>query len=193
MDTDKVVARLDESGRLHNEIVALAPDISRAAEVCTGALRAGGKIIFFGNGGSAADAQHLACELVVRYRLGRRALPAIALTTNTSTMTAAGNDLGFEKIFARQVEALAAPGDVVVAISTSGTSPNVLEAVSAARAGKCAVIALTGARGGRLAEVADLALVVPSDETDRIQEVHITIGHIICELVEESLCGEQGA
>lgn len=151
---------------------------------CREALRSGKKILFCGNGGSAADAQHLAAELVGRYEKNRKALPAIALTTDTSVLTAVGNDFGFDEVYARQVEALGNMGDVIIAISTSGNSNNVVRAVEAARAKGMHTIAFTGASGGKLKEICDLIYAVPSDITARIQEMHILGGHIICELVE---------
>jgi D-sedoheptulose 7-phosphate isomerase len=150
-------------------------------------LRRGGKLLFFGNGGSAADSQHLAAEFVNRFLRQRAALAAVALTTDTSALTSIGNDLGFEQVFARQVEALGRTGDVVVAISTSGGSPNVLRAVEAARRLGCLTVGLTGGAGGALAAGADVAFVVPSPETPRVQEVHITLGHALCALVEDLL------
>jgi D-sedoheptulose 7-phosphate isomerase len=140
-----------------------------------------------GNGGSAADAQHIAAEFVGRYETERRALPAIALTTDTSALTALANDYGFERVFARQVEALAQPGDCLIAISTSGNSPNVIAAVMTARSLGCRVIGMTGAKGKKLASLSDACLMVPSDRTARIQEAHITIAHIWCELVDEAV------
>jgi D-sedoheptulose 7-phosphate isomerase len=153
------------------------------------ALRAGGTLFFAGNGGSAADAQHLATEYVVRYQTTRPALRAMALTTDTSLLTACANDMGFDEIFARQVEALAKPGDVLVLHSTSGESPNVLRAAQSARARGVAVVAFLGRGGGQLKELADIALVIPSDHTARIQEMHLAIEHLICEMVEEQLTG----
>src|ERR1051326_2758966 len=147
-------------------------------------LAAGGKILLFGNGGSAADAQHIAAELVGRFRRERRGLPAIALTVNTSTLTAIANDDGFERVFARQVEALGGPGDLAVGISTSGNSIGVLNAVDAAKAGGLITIGFTGKTGGGLAGRVDHCLQVPSDSTPRIQEGHILIGHILCEWIE---------
>ncbi len=153
------------------------------------ALEQGGKILFCGNGGSAADAQHLAAELVVRLRgsFNRPAIAALALTTDSSILTAGGNDLGFDTIFSRQVEALAQPPDVLVAITTSGNSPNILKAVETARQKGVYVIGFTGGDGGQLIQLADFTLVVPSGVTAHIQESHITVGHIICQLVEEKL------
>ena len=153
------------------------------------ALRGGGTLYFAGNGGSAADAQHLATEYVVRYQTTRPALRAVALTTDTSLLTACANDMGFDEIFARQVEALAKPGDVLVLHSTSGESPNVLRAAQSARARGVAVVAFLGRGGGQLKDLADLSLVVPSDDTARIQEIHLAVEHLICEMVEESLTG----
>lgn len=148
------------------------------------ALSAGRKILLCGNGGSAADAQHIAAELVGRYEQHRRAYPAIALTTDTSALTAVSNDYGYEELFARQIRALASAGDVLVAISTSGQSPNVLRAAQSARELGCTTIALTGVGGEPLRSVCDLAVVVPSKRTSRIQEAHITIGHLWCEMVD---------
>ncbi|RME56005.1 MAG: SIS domain-containing protein [Deltaproteobacteria bacterium] len=164
---------------------ASATRIVEAAERMSQAIAQGRKVICFGNGGSAADAQHLAAEFVTRYRKERRALPAIALTTDTSVLTSIGNDYGFEEIFARQIEALGQEGDVAVAISTSGNSPNVLRGVEAARQQGVDTIGLTGGNGGRLAEAVDLCLCVSgTTATGRIQEIHITIGHLLCELIE---------
>jgi D-sedoheptulose 7-phosphate isomerase len=150
-------------------------------------LRRGGKLLFLGNGGSAADAQHLAAEFVNRFLVDRKALAALALTTDSSVLTSIGNDLGIEQLFSRQIEALARPGDLVVAISTSGNSPNVLRAVEAARRLGCKTVGLTGGSGGSLATAVDDAFVVPSKETPRIQETHITLGHALCALVEDLL------
>ena len=150
-------------------------------------LRRGGKLLFLGNGGSAADAQHLAAEFVNRFLVERKALAALALTTDTSVLTSIGNDRGMEELFSRQIEALARPGDLVVAISTSGNSPNVLRAVEAARRLGCGTVGLTGGSGGTLAKIVDDVFVVPSQDTPRIQETHITLGHTLCALVEELL------
>jgi D-sedoheptulose 7-phosphate isomerase len=177
-DSAEVKLRFVEANAARIEAVA-----RRMAEV----LRRGGKLLFFGNGGSAADAQHLAAEFVNRFLRDRGALAAVALTTDTSTLTSIGNDLGFDQIFSRQVEALGRPGDLVVAISTSGNSPNVLRAVEAARRLGCATVGMTGGSGGALAKVVDEAFVVPSSETPRIQETHITLGHALCALVDELL------
>ena len=153
-------------------------------------LRAGGKVLFCGNGGSAADAQHLAAEFTGRYLKERRALPALALTTNTSSVTAIGNDYGFDLVFARQLEALGKEGDVVIGISTSGNSRNIIRAFEAAKSKSIYTVALTGLSGGTMKKIADCAICVPSEETPRIQECHILAGHIICEIVEETLFGQ---
>src|ERR1044072_4208315 len=165
-------------------------DINATGELIWNALKRGNKILLCGNGGSAADAQHIAAELVGRYEQQRRAFPSVALTTDTSALTAIANDYGFEEIFARQVEARAAAGDVLIAISTSGKSPNVVKAADQARAIGCQTIALTGCSGEPLAAHCDLAVVVPSDRTSRVQEAHITIGHIWCEIVEANLAND---
>jgi D-sedoheptulose 7-phosphate isomerase len=165
----------------------LAGPVARAAEIIIGVLQAGGKILICGNGGSAADAQHFAAELVGRFETERRPLPAVALSTNTSNLTAIGNDYGFGEIFARQVSALGREGDVLVAISTSGDSPNVLSAVTAARGKKMRVVALAGRDGGKLAPTADAAVVVRAQRTCRVQEGHITCIHVICRLVDEAI------
>jgi D-sedoheptulose 7-phosphate isomerase len=165
----------------------LTAEIERAAQMVRETVRGGGTLFFCGNGGSAADAQHLATEYVVRYRRNRRAYPAVALTTDTSLLTAAGNDLGFEEVFARQVEALAKPGDLLIIHSTSGSSPNVLRAAEVARAKGVPVLAFTARDGGALRRLADHSVVIPTDRTDRAQELHLCIEHAICELVEGEL------
>lgn len=159
-------------------------EIERTGLLLRKTLQRGHKVLLCGNGGSAADAQHIAAELVGRYEVKRRAWPAIALTTDTSALTAISNDYGYEEVFARQVEALAAANDVLVALSTSGTSANVLKAVKKARALGCKTIALTGAGGEPLASLCDLAVVVPAARTARVQECHIIIGHLWCELID---------
>ena len=163
------------------------PEIEAAGSLIWDALKAGRKILLCGNGGSAADAQHIAAELVGRYEQQRRAFPAISLTTDTSALTAVSNDYGYEEVFARQVEALAVAGDVLIAISTSGKSPSVVKAADQARALGCKTIALTGCSGEPLTTHCDLAVVVPSDRTSRVQEAHITIGHLWCEMVDRAL------
>jgi D-sedoheptulose 7-phosphate isomerase len=161
--------------------------VSQAADLLVSAYGAGQKSLFFGNGGSAADAQHLAAEFVGRFARPRRALAALALHANASALTAIANDYGYDHVFSRQIEAFGRPGDVAVAISTSGQSPNVISGVRTARQYGLHVVALTGRDGGQLAGLADVAIVVPSDTTARIQEMHILIGHILCDCVERSL------
>ncbi len=178
-------ARLHERASRHDAHVVLA-----IADAVGRALAAGGQVLACGNGGSAADAQHFAAELVGRFTKERRALAAVALTTDTSVLTAVGNDLGFERVFARQVEALGRAGDVLVGISTSGRSPNVLAAFAAAKARRMTTIALTGCDGGAIGAAADLHVNVPSPSAARAQEVHRTLLHVICELVEAELAGE---
>jgi len=163
--------------------------VARAAELIIASVKAGGKVLIFGNGGSAADAQHIAAELVNRLSYDRPPIAAIALTTDTSILTSVGNDSSFDDLFERQLRALGRPGDVALAISTSGESPNVLHAVAAAREIGVKSVALAGRDGGKLAQMADVALVVGARSTQRIQETHITIGHILCELIEDALYG----
>jgi len=181
--------RIEESLELQRKL--LEPDqrasIVRVALLIADSIRDGGKVLFFGNGGSAADAQHLAAELVGRYLKDRRALPAIALTGNSSIVTCIGNDYGFDDIFKRQIEALCEPGDVAFGVSTSGNSRNVIAGLEAARAIGARAIGLTGASGGRMLEACDECLLFPSDDTPRIQEGHTLIGHILCEIVEDEL------
>ncbi|MGH7665071.1 MAG: D-sedoheptulose-7-phosphate isomerase [Gemmatimonadaceae bacterium] len=165
----------------------LGPAIERAAQMVRDAVQRGGTLFFCGNGGSAADAQHMATEYVVRYMRDRRACAAIALTTDTSLLTAASNDMGFETVFARQVEALARPGDLLIIHSTSGESPNVLRAAQAARERGIAVLAFSAGDGGALRTLADHAVIVPVNRTDRAQELHLCIEHAICEMVERDL------
>jgi D-sedoheptulose 7-phosphate isomerase len=181
-------AHLRVAERLREE---LAGGIEDAAQRVVACFRSGGKLLAMGNGGSAADAQHFAAELVGRYMRERAALAAIALTTDTSTLTAIANDYGYEDVFKRQVEALARRGDVVFGISTSGRSENVCRGLSAARAAGASTIALLGGDGGRMRELADLALIAPSRDTPRIQEVHITIIHILCDVVEAAIAADE--
>ncbi len=171
--------------KMMEELKSLQGKIVQAAQIVTRALKAGNKVLVMGNGGSAADAQHLAAEFVGRFLRERKALPAIALTTDTSILTAVGNDYGYDSIFLRQVDALAVPGDVVIGISTSGNSKNVIRALERAREMDCRTLGLTGGKGGGLAGAVDLPLVVPSPDTPRIQEGHILIIHILCDLVEQ--------
>ncbi len=166
-----------------------ADDIAAIADRYETTLRGGGTLFFAGNGGSAADAQHLATEYVVRYQTNRPAMRAVALTTDTSLLTACANDMGFDEVFARQVEALAEPGDLLVLHSTSGESPNLIRAAQSARARGVAVVALLGKGGGQLKDLADASLIIPAVDTARIQELHLAIEHVICDLVEERLQG----
>src|SRR5579863_3020716 len=182
---EEIRRQLEESARVKQSFSReLVERIAQFAEKSAAALRSGGKIVFFGNGGSAADALHLAAELVVRLRTERKSLPALALTTNPSVLTAAGNDYGFEQIYSRQIESLVSPLDILVALSTSGTSPNIIRGVEAGRTSGAFLVAFTGETGGALAAKIDLLLNVPSTDPQRIQESHITIGHIACSLIE---------
>ncbi|MGA2098552.1 MAG: SIS domain-containing protein [Candidatus Acidiferrum sp.] len=183
---EEIRRQLAESARVKQSFSdELVGRIGQFAEKTAAALRGAGKVVFFGNGGSAADALHLAAELVVRLRTDRRGLAALALTTNPSVLTAASNDYGFEKIFSRQIESLVASQDVLVALSTSGTSPNIVRGVEAGRARGAYVVAFTGETGGSLASMVNLLVNVPSQDPQRIQEAHITIGHIACALIEQ--------
>jgi D-sedoheptulose 7-phosphate isomerase len=186
---EEIRRQLEESARVKQSFaIELIERIAKFAEKSAAALRAGRKIVFFGNGGSAADALHLAAELVVRLREERKGLAALALTTNPSVLTAAGNDYGFEQIYSRQIESLVDSHDVLVALSTSGNSPNLLRGVEAGRARGAYLVAFSGETGGALAGSVDLLLNVPSRDPQRIQEAHITIGHIACSLIEKLAC-----
>src|SRR5216683_3212228 len=171
----------------------LVSTVAKVSEILVEALRRGNKLLLFGNGGSAADAQHIAAELVGRFAFDRAALPALALSVNSSCVTAIGNDYGFDRVFSRQLEALARPGDLAFGISTSGNSPNVLLGLSTAKSLGLHTVALTGRTGRNLLKNVDLCICVPSDETPRIQECHILIGHIISELVEREIFHEEGS
>ena len=185
---DKIILELKESSDLKKRVAqALLPQIEQAAKLMIEALTKGNKIMFFGNGGSAADSQHLAAELVGRYLKERKALPAIALTTDTSIITAWSNDYGFESLFSRQLEALAKKGDIAFGISTSGNSKNVLEGMAKAKELGCRTIGLLGCDGGRIADTVEVNITIPSKVTPRIQECHSTIGHILCDLIEQEL------
>lgn len=179
---------IQQSLRAHAETMAqldaMAPDIARLAAMVQTSLTRGGKILFMGNGGSAADSQHLAAELVGRFQTERRGLAAIALSTDTSILTSIGNDYGFEHVFARQVEALCRPEDALIGISTSGNSANVVRAIGIGKELGATTIALTGEGGGKLATMCDLTLAIPSRVTARVQEAHILVGHILCELID---------
>jgi len=179
-DALRVLAAIQENEHLKAQFIEFV-------HVCAEALRRGNKLLFAGNGGSAADAQHLAAELVVRFKRDRPGLPALALTVDSSVLTAIGNDYGFEQLFSRQVQALGQAGDVLIALSTSGNSANILAAVPAAKAVGMHVVGMTGAQGGLLVQLADLCLCMPSDDTPRIQEAHTFLGHILCDLLEQNL------
>lgn len=187
---DYIDAQFEESSRTLDAMKAdslLRTALSHAAQSCIDCLRSGGKILLAGNGGSAADSQHIAGELVSRFAYDRPGLAAVALTTDSSILTAIGNDYGYEQLFARQVEAVGNAGDVFVGLSTSGRSPNILKALQAARAKGLVTVGLTGRGGGRMPEFCDHCLRTPSDDTPRIQEGHITIGHTVCWLIEREV------
>lgn len=169
------------------ESPALLSGIEKSARAIISAFKDKKKLLLAGNGGSAADAQHITAEFVNRFKFDRKGLPAISLTTDTSILTSIGNDYGFEKLFSRQIDAIGNSGDVFIAISTSGNSSNIIKALEACREEKITTIGLTGCAGGRMNDMCDICIIVPSDETPRIQEVHILIGHIICSIVEEEL------
>lgn len=186
---DLIKKRLQDSIEVKQQLLdnKLVKVIGQIADEIVATYRRGGKVLLFGNGGSAGDAQHIACELVGRFMKERKGLPAIALTTNTSILTAVANDYGYEKIFIRQVEALGSEKDLVIGISTSGNAENVNQAIEFAKRKKIKTVGLTGGTGGKLAKLVDISLCIPSAVTPRIQEAHITVGHILCELVEEEL------
>ncbi|MEK6647345.1 MAG: D-sedoheptulose 7-phosphate isomerase [Candidatus Firestonebacteria bacterium] len=185
----KIKDGLIESSRLKNQVAkSLSGDIKKLANLLIKICKAGGKVVLCGNGGSAADAQHIAGELVGRFMRERKAIPAISLSTDTSVLTALANDYGYDTVFARQVEALVTKKDVVIGFSTSGNSANVIKAIEKANKIGAKTIAFTGKSGGKLNSIVDICIKIPSDKTYRIQECHITIGHILCDLVESSLC-----
>lgn len=184
---DKILAIWNEHLEVARVLPSLAPAVSKAVDIIFSSLAAGGQLLIAGNGGSAADAQHIAAELTGRFLRERQPFRALALHVNTSALTAIGNDYGYEHVFARELSAHARPGDAFLAITTSGNSKNILRAIEAARKSKIMVIGLTGESGGQLRTACDLCLCVPSKSTARIQEMHITIGHAICELLEERL------
>jgi D-sedoheptulose 7-phosphate isomerase len=167
---------------------SIGPSVEVATKLCIGSLKNGGKIFIFGNGGSAADAQHIAAELVGRYKNERKGLAAIALTTDTSALTCIGNDYGYDRVFDRQIEALANKGDVAIGISTGGTSINVVNALKSANHLGCKTIGFSGRGGGEFNNTCDINIVIPATETARIQEMHILVGHIICQLIDLEFC-----
>jgi D-sedoheptulose 7-phosphate isomerase len=179
------IAHIKAASLLHN----LTDEVSSSAQLCINCLRNGGKIILFGNGGSAADAQHIAAELVGRYKTERKGLSAIALTTDTSILTSIGNDFGYKHVFDRQVEAIANKGDVVIGISTSGKSANVISALKLASKLNCSTIGFSGQDGGEMNKICNVNLAAPSEDTPRIQEMHIIIGHTICHLIDQEFTG----
>ena len=185
-----IEAMWDEHLRVATGLRALTPEVDRAVDIIAKSMATGGGLLVCGNGGSAADAQHISAELTGRFLRDRKPLRAMALHANTSSLTAIGNDYGYEEVFAREVAAHGRKGDVLMAISTSGNSHNVLRAIEAAREKGMAVVGLTGAEGGKMRPLCDLCLCVPSTSTPRIQECHILIGHAICELLEQILCSE---
>jgi len=182
---------IKESIRIKEAVLSkLSKEIKTAAGMISIALKKGGKVILFGNGGSAADSQHIAAEFVGRFKLERQGLASISLTTNTSIITSIANDYGYEEIFSRQMEAIGSDNDIAIGISTSGNARNVIAGLLEAKKMGLKTIALTGSGGGEMATIANLALIVPSDNTARVQEAHIVIGHIICELAEQNLFGK---
>ena len=186
--SERLSAIVNESLETKRKFFAAhSSEVERAAEMISAVLKSGGKLLIFGNGGSSADAQHIAGELVNRFLLERRALPALALATDGGVLTCIANDTGFENVFSRQIEALGREGDVCIAISTSGQSANIVLACEQARSQGIKVIGLLGRDGGKVAPLCDLALIVPSDDTQRIQETHNLIGHILCELIESNI------
>lgn len=186
---NKIKQLIKESISVKEKIISSnIEDIQLIAHCCIDALKNNGKIIFCGNGGSAADSQHLCAELIARFKKERMSLPSIALTTNTSIITAIGNDYGFEKIFSRQLESLANKNDVLIAISTSGSAKNVIEAIKKAKEIGLKTIAITGENGVNFAKSCDLSFIAPSRDTARIQESHICVGHILCEIIEDAFC-----
>lgn len=172
---------------IEDTIEKLVPDVEKASKMAIETLKNGGKILLCGNGGSAADAQHIAAELTGRYKTERRGLAGIAITTDTSALTAIGNDYGYDRVFDRQVEALAREGDLLIGISTSGNSQNVINAFKVAKELGCRTLGLSGRDGGKFNGACDLNVVVPSDNTPRIQEMHILIGHVICQLIDDEI------
>ncbi|NQT47045.1 MAG: D-sedoheptulose 7-phosphate isomerase [Candidatus Omnitrophica bacterium] len=185
---DRIKEIFQETCKVKKDLMgSCAKPLSEIVTAITKAIKGGNKVVVFGNGGSAADSQHMAAELVGRFQKERRAIPAIALSTNTSTLTALSNDYGYDSSFARQIEALGQKGDIAIAISTSGKARNVIEAAKAAKTRGMLVVGLIGKDGGELAKIVDMPIVVPSQSTARIQESHITLIHIICELVEKGI------
>lgn len=186
---NEITASIETKQKILND-EALLETIAEAATACVEAYRRGNKTLLAGNGGSAADAQHIAAELVGRYGFDRPSIPSLALTTDTSNLTAIGNDYGYDKVFSRQLEGMGVEGDIFFGISTSGNSLNIINAFESAKAKGITTVALVGKDGGKMAQMADIAIIVPSDATPRIQESHILIGHIICDVIEKELFGD---
>jgi len=187
----KILQIIDDSIAIKEKSKSLSGAIEKITLAIIKCYRAGGKVVIFGNGGSAADAQHIATELVSRFEKERKSLNAISLTTNTSSLTAIANDYSFDKIFSRQVESTVRKGDVVIAISTSGNSENVIDGAKQSKKQGATIVGFLGCDGGKLKKLCDIPLIVPSKNTARIQEVHITVGHIICKLVEDEVARQQ--
>lgn len=186
---NEISASIETKQKILND-EALLETIAKTATACVEAYRRGNKTILAGNGGSAADAQHIAAELVGRYGFDRPSIPSLALTTDTSNLTAIGNDYGYDKVFSRQLEGMGAEGDIFFGISTSGNSQNIVNAFESAKAKGITTVALVGRDGGKMGQIADIAIIVPSNATPRIQESHILIGHIICDVIEKELFGD---
>ena len=182
---DIIQIEFNEHLKTANLLHHITDEVAKSAQLCIDCLKGGGKILIFGNGGSAADAQHIAAELVGRYKTNRKGLPVIALTTDSSVLTSIGNDFGYEHLFDRQVEALANKGDVVIGISTSGKSGNIINALKLASRLNCTTIGFSGHDGGGMNKICNVNLVAPSEDTPRIQEMHIIIGHTICHLIDQ--------
>lgn len=185
---DRIIVECRDAAQAFQALETIASNIEAACDICINAIRQGKTIYFCGNGGSAADAQHFAAELVGRYRKERKALKAVALTVDTSTLTAVGNDYRFEDVFSRQIEGLAVSGDVLIGISTSGNSANVLKALTVARSLRVKTIGMTGRSAGKMSTHCDVVIPAPSDDVPHIQELHTAIGHIICGAIEEAAC-----
>ncbi len=183
---NEILAEFEQHRKVLDGMSILSATIEQLGDKMVTCLKNGSKILLLGNGGSAGDAQHIAAEMTGRFKKERRALPAIALTTDTSALTAIGNDYGYDRVFSRQVEALAASGDVVLAISTSGNSPNVIKALQVAKKKGCVCLGFSGKQGGEMNEACDINLVIPSDHTARIQEMHILVGHILCGIIDNN-------
>lgn len=185
---DEIIQELEENSDTIKSIISnLSDEIANTVKLIINSYKNDRKVILMGNGGSAADAQHIAAEFIGRFKLERKSLPAIALTTNTSIITAIANDYGYDMVFSRQLESLAENGDILIAISTSGSSPNILRGIEIAKSKNIKIVGMTGRSGGKMKDIVDILINIPSDNTPRIQEAHITIGHIICGIVETHL------